>query len=141
MTLHLCRTQGVRSRSLGRLLAAGALCAALAACQSVQVTPVSYTPLAASAKASEIQLAQPVTAILSNENTTTLQAGSRWVQVGTLQQGDVYKPATGVFMTNARRVRETWIVIAKGAVQGFYFPGETLYTPAVHSTTMVLEKN
>jgi hypothetical protein len=140
MNSLIFRARGAFSRPLGRVLTVGLSLALLAGCMSLDVERTSYVPIASAENAKEIQLAQPLSAMLTNESSVSLPAGSRWVQTGAVPQGDVYRRIGSVFMTDARRVRETYLVISDGALKGFYFPGETLFTPAPNATHLVLEK-
>lgn len=61
--------------------------------------------------------------------TTRLQPGTRWVQVGRLEQGDVFKTADQIVTVEASNIHEAYLVIKDGAVTGFYLPVERTFTP------------
>lgn len=53
-----------------------------------------------------------------------LKAGSQWVHIGTVRQGDVYKPYKDVFTLEGAHIHEACLVVAEGQLVGFYLPVE-----------------
>lgn len=94
-------------------------------------------PLTAPAAAMALQ--EPLSGMLSNQDSFSLPAGSRWIQAGTLPQGDVYRRDGSLFIVNGRRQREAYLVVNGGDLKGLYFPGESLYTAVPNSTRLVVE--
>ncbi len=60
----------------------------------------------------------------------TLEKGSTWKRVGSVEQGDVYKRTGGVFMLTGRNAHEAYLVVSGGQLVGFYLPGENAFAPA-----------
>ncbi|CAM3472520.1 Lipoprotein [Bordetella sputigena] len=121
-----------------RFIAACAIVLALTACMSVSLRPTAYTPVNA-AQAKQLQLAKSVSAPLTNDATVTLAAGSQWILAGSVPEGQVYRKAGGTLMIDAKRLREAYLVIADGKLVGFYFPGESAFTPVAYAPTLNLE--
>lgn len=123
-----------------RFIVACAITVALTACMSVSIRPTAYTPATANAAdARPLQLAKSVSAPLTNDATVTLAAGSQWILAGSVPEGQVYRKAGGTLMIDAKRLREAYLVIAGGKLVGFYFPGESAFTPVAYAPTLNLE--
>jgi hypothetical protein len=56
--------------------------------------------------------------------TRSLNAGSRWERIGTITEGEVYKPKNSVFTIEGKHVHEAFLVIFNGHLVGFYLPVE-----------------
>jgi hypothetical protein len=117
----------------------GALVLALAGCMSVPITPTAFTPADKAAAARPSQLTRPVAVLLPNETGVSLPGGSQWILAGSIPQGQVYRKANGTLMVDAQRLREAYLVVSNQALTGFYFPGESAYTPVSHATALHLE--
>jgi hypothetical protein len=50
--------------------------------------------------------------------------GSRWSLVGSVPQGNVFKPVDSVLTVHGANAHEAYLVIRAGQVVGFYLPGE-----------------
>jgi hypothetical protein len=100
----------------------------LAACAAtVPVIPAQLQPLASPADELDIQQATEIH--LSTGYTRVLPAGSRWRARGTLPQGVVYQPEGTVFAIEGRQIHEAYLVVRDGALQGFYLPAESNFSP------------
>lgn len=118
-----------RSARAGRAWLLASSCAlALAACGSGGIQKVGMVRTDASDAAYTIQLSRAVSAALPDKTGVNLPAASRWVRVGALPQGDVYRAADGPFTLPGRR-GEAGIVASSGKLLGVYLPGESLYMP------------
>jgi hypothetical protein len=110
-------------------LAIAAVALTLAACAAVQHSPAHLAPLAASGQPAARALAKEVGITLDTGYTRTLKAGSRWRAVGTVDQGDVYRPVGDVFTLEGANIHEAWLVVRNGTLVGFYLPAEQGYSP------------
>jgi hypothetical protein len=100
----------------------------LAACAAqVPVVSSTITPLPASAADMLISVDVPIR--LSTGYTRTLPAHSRWRAVGRLPQGLVYQPVGTVFAIEGRQVHEAYLVVQGNALQGFWLPAESNFSP------------
>lgn len=70
--------------------------------------------------------------------TEDLAQGSCWRRVGSIAQGDVYRPVGGVFMITSANAHEAYLVVEGGGVVGFYLPGESAFAPASEKTEIQL---
>jgi hypothetical protein len=109
----------------------------LLGCTPLRVERTPMAPL--SAPAATITLQEPLSGMLSNQDSFSLPAGSRWTQVGKVPQGDIYRRDGALFIVNGRRQREAYLAVNGGELKGLYFPGESLYTSVPNSTRLVLE--
>ncbi len=115
--------------SAGRALLLAAGCAlAVGACGSGGAQTVGMVRADVSESAYVIQLSRAVSAMLPDKTAVDLAASSRWVRVGALPQGDVYRGADGPLMLQGRR-GEARLVASSGKLLGVYLPGESLYLP------------
>ena len=112
---------------------------ALAGCMSLSVRPTTYTPVPSAAAVQPLRLAKAVAAPLTNDATVVLAEGSQWLPAGSIPQGMVYRKLGGTLMIDAKRLREAYPVVADNKLVGFYFPGETSFTPVTYATTLNLE--
>lgn len=94
---------------------------------SVPVAPARLQPLAAAAP--DVAVEGNVEIRLPTGYTRTIADRTRWRAAGTLPQGIVYQPLNTVFAIEGRNVHEAWLVLREGAVQGFYLPAESNYSP------------
>lgn len=104
----------------------------LAGCAAPQVlldNPLS--PVAG--PAAEFVLAAPSTLKATNARATVLRTGTRWFQVGTIPQGDVFRSRDQVTIVNSFDVDEAYIVISGDQVVGYYLPVRGSFVPAIKS--------
>jgi hypothetical protein len=115
-----------------------ALSAVLAACASpVQTTAVKFAP----STGGEVSLGSNVQITLSTGYSRTLGQGSRWRKVGTVPQGDVYRPVDTVFTIEGRNVHEAYLVLnASRALVAFYLPGESNLSPLPAPVLLTLKE-
>lgn len=110
-------------------MAIAAVALTLAACAAVQHSPARLQPLVGSGQSAAHVLAKKVDIILDTGYTRTLKAGSSWRTVGTVDQGDVYRPVGDVFTLEGANIHEAWLVVRNGTLVGFYLPAEHGYSP------------
>lgn len=112
--------------SVGRWL----LFACLAGCASqVRHEPLTFTPAASAGYQSLKTMAQAANIVLDTGYNRSLRAGSQWIHVGTVSQGDVYKSYKDVFTLEGAHIHEAYLVISDGQLVGFYLPVERGYSP------------
>lgn len=88
----------------------------------VRQQPTQFTAVASPAR--EFVLTQEVKAKLGSGFPTVLKAGTRWRQVGSLEEGDVFATKDQVVMVEASNNYEAHPVVADGWLKGFYLPVE-----------------
>jgi hypothetical protein len=115
-----------KSRLLPLALAAG-----LGACATVQYTPAQLSSLSVSDTAEQPArtLAQAASFSPDNGYRRELRAGSGWRHVGTIPEGDVYRPVGDVFTIEAADVHEAYLVVRGDALVGFYLPAKRGFSP------------
>lgn len=92
---------------------------ALAAC-AINTEPVDFT----SFPGTEIVMTQTLS-VGPTQYKHTLAKDSRWKKVGTVPQGDVYRPVGTVFTIEDSNMHEAYLVLTNThALVGFYLPGE-----------------
>lgn len=90
--------------------------------------PVGFTPVT-SAEPRTLRVREAVSVTPSTGYTRVIKAGSTWRLVGSLPQGDVYRPVGDVFTVEGANVHEAYLVVTQGRVVGFYLPGEVAFAP------------
>jgi hypothetical protein len=90
--------------------------------------PVAFTPVT-SGEPRTLRVRETVSVTPSTGYTRIIKAGSTWRLVGSLPQGDVYRPVGDVFTVEGANVHEAYLVVAQGRVVGFYLPGEGAFAP------------
>ncbi|HYQ81393.1 MAG TPA: hypothetical protein VEP68_07820 [Anaeromyxobacteraceae bacterium] len=101
---------------------------ALGCAAELKRAPVSFTP-ATGGEARTLRVRETVSVTPSTGYGRQIRAGSTWRLVGSLPQGDVYRPVGDVFTVEGANVHEAYLVLAQGRVVGFYLPGEAAYAP------------
>jgi len=61
--------------------------------------------------------------------TRGIRGGSSWRHIGTIQEGDVYRPIDTVFTIEGKHDHEAYLVISKKTLQGFYLPVQQTFSP------------
>ncbi len=107
---------------------AAALTLMVAGC-AVQHVPATFSAMPAAGVSAPSTLADAMTVTFDTGYARTLKAGSRWLAVGTLAQGTVYKPVGDVFTLEGSHVHEAWLVCNDGRLVGFYLPAERGFSP------------
>lgn len=120
--------------TLSRLVPAAALALLLCGC-AVQQTVTQMTPVAAGAQ-TEYVLAAPVELQLNTGYQRSLKQGSRWLNVGRVPQGDVYKPYMDVFTVEGAHIHEAYLVVDGSQLVGFYLPAERSYSHLGHKVPL-----
>ncbi|HEU4382120.1 MAG TPA: hypothetical protein VFR85_01355 [Anaeromyxobacteraceae bacterium] len=89
--------------------------------------PVAFTPITGEPRT--LRVKETVSVTPSTGYTRNIRAGSAWRLVGSLPQGEVYRPVGEVFTVEGANVHEAYLVVAQGSVVGFYLPGEAAFAP------------
>ena len=115
---------------LARLPAAGVLATALLIAACAAPVPVAPATLARLDRPQpDLVLPARVRVDLPTGRARALPQGSTWRAVGRVPQGVVYQPVDTVFTIVGRNVHEAYLVVQGTALQGFYLPGESNYSP------------
>ena len=56
--------------------------------------------------------------------TRQVKQDSQWVRIGSIAQGDIYKPHQDVFTLEGAHIHEAYWVVKSGLLVGFYLPFE-----------------
>jgi len=110
----------------------------LAGC-AVSHTPTELTPLAITEHTKQQTLTNQLTFELGTGYSRTLKAGSQWISIGRVPQGEVYKPYKDVFTLEGANVHEAYLVVDTGRLIGFYLPVERGYSPLKQALPLPLQ--
>lgn len=100
---------------------------------------VSITPLTLADQIQIKTLATRVTVTLDSGYSIMLMGGSRWLHVGSVANGEVYKPNSGILETDDTAPREFYIVTSGKQLVGFYLPAERRFTPLKQALFLTFE--
>lgn len=115
-------TTSERRRTTSRLAAALLLCA-LSACAVVH-TPVSMRLLTPAAAAFPSTLGKDLHIDFGTGYSRGIKAGSQWEHIGSVPQGQVFKPHKQVFTLEGAHMHEAYLVVSNSRLVGFYLPAE-----------------
>lgn len=111
-----------------RGLAAGlAAIALLVGCAHPVRTEATRLNTAIEQTAKVIRLEREALIVLSTGYKRRLKPDSKWRLVGSVPQGQVFRPMDSVLTIEGRQVHEAYLVISGGKLVGFYLPGESNY--------------
>lgn len=94
----------------------------LAACSANQVK--LHSQISPSNSLLIFELKNDVTIKASNAKASKLNAGTKWSEIGTIEQGSVYRTKDQVVIVNSFNVHEGYIVVKDSQVVGYYLPVE-----------------
>lgn len=113
------------------------LCALLTACASrIDTQQVAITHATGPA----VEVTQDTPVLLSTGYRRVLARGSRWLPMGQVPQGLVYRPADTVFTIEGRDVHEAYLVVSVQRLVGFYLPGEHRFSPLSQPLSVPLKE-
>jgi hypothetical protein len=69
-----------------------------------------------------------------------LKPGSLWTHIGSLAQGQVYKPYHDVFTLEGSQVHEAYLVISGNTLTGFYLPAERSFSPLTQKISLTFSQ-
>jgi hypothetical protein len=78
---------------------------------------------------------------LESWSTTKLKAGTKWVYVGRIKEGDVYKTSDQIVTVEESNTYEAYLVLSGDSLVGFYLPVENTFSPLQHSVPLNVEKS
>ena len=76
-----------------------------------------------------IEMSSLATVMPSTGYQRSILTGSRWALVGSVPQGDVYRPLDTVFTIEGANTHEAYLVLRDSRIVGFYLPGEKSFAP------------
>ncbi|NTU42197.1 MAG: hypothetical protein HGA78_03930 [Nitrospirales bacterium] len=131
MNVFLSVRKEVYMKRTVRILSGFLLLSLLQAC-AFDVVQVKQVPakldLSASANRS-FELDKEVTVTLDTGYSRELKRGARWVCVGAIAEGDVYKTNDQVLTVEGSNIHEAYIVLKSQNLVGFYLPVERTFSP------------
>lgn len=101
---------------------------------AVQQQATSFTPLPAAMSATPadsqpLSLQKQVDISLGTGYSRTLKQGSRWLAVGSVNEGQVFRPYQDVFTLEGSHIHEAYLVVSNNRLVGFYLPAEKTFSP------------
>ena len=125
--------------SIVRLLLAAALFSLVTAC-AVRQSPAQLAPLTLAAAPALERLEQQADIELDTGYFRTLKSGSVWKHVGSVNEGEVYRPVRDVFTLEGSQMHEAYLVVAGNTLTGFYLPVEHSFSPLKHKISLTFSK-
>lgn len=127
--------------SLQRASLAAALIAALASgcATEIQRMPVTLTAARPGMEGTHtVERAVPVRSTSGYER--PIPAGSKWHNVGSIPQGDVYRRSDDVYVVEGAHIHEAFIVVRDNQVIGFYLPVEKSFSPTASAAPITFKR-
>lgn len=89
------------------------------------------------------ELKEGITIKANNASASILNAGTKWREIGTINQGSVYRTKDQVVIVNSFNVYEGYIVVKDSKVVGYYLPIEQTFveTKPISINLVEVEKN
>jgi hypothetical protein len=121
----------IHPSQLSRLCSAAAIslavlvffgCASEVVRQPTSLSAVSVTSAQNKSVTSEVAIS------FSSGFSRTIRKGTEWKLIGSVAQGDVYKPIDSVLTLEGAHVHEAYLVASKGNLIGFYLPVEKSFS-------------
>lgn len=104
----------------------------LSACaHEVPRAPAVLSPLTAPERAQSIKSVHPVLVDVGTGYRRILPEGTTFVLVGTVAQGDVFKPTNFTLALEGRHIHEAYVVVQKDQIVGFFLPVEKAFVASL----------
>jgi hypothetical protein len=103
------------------------LACVIVGCMDVRGTPAELTPFSTESPLAVITVTTDLVVSPPGSLRRLIPRGSAWSLVGSLPQGDVYKPRDIVFMLDGANIHEAYLVLSDGKLAGYYLPAEHSY--------------
>jgi hypothetical protein len=117
-----------RSRRLVLKGAASVAVIVIAGCApEIPRRPTSFTPVSRTQTPTVLRLREPATVYYGTMFPRQLAAGSQWIEVGEVPEGQVYRPLEGVFTVEGAHVHEAGLVLRRRTLVGLYLFVEREY--------------
>jgi hypothetical protein len=112
------------------MFALGLAGALAVACVDVVSTRAAFSPASPGGPDRTILVGADVGVLGQGGVGHRIPGGSRWMLVGTVEEGDVYRRTDGPFVIHGANAHEAYLVVTNNRVVGFYLPGEGTFAPA-----------
>ncbi|MBV8665928.1 MAG: hypothetical protein JO269_05520 [Burkholderiaceae bacterium] len=100
----------------------------MAAC-AVEQVPVKLASRMGDVPAQPVHLVKQINLQLDTGYTRTLKSDSMWLNAGSVEQGEVYRPYKDVFTVEGAHIHEAYLVVSDHKLVGFYLPAEQAFSP------------
>lgn len=87
------------------------------------------TQFDATLQAAPFELAADIVVAVGPGYARTLRKGSRWMPVGRVAEGDVYRSRDQVLTVEASNIHEAWLVVHENRVVGYFLIVEKTFSP------------
>ncbi len=110
----------------------------LSACTEIHIQPSQLT--LSSDRSSEYVLDKAVESSPVNGWSVHLISGSKWIDLGSTDQGEVFKPVNTVVNVPGVENFEGYIVVRSGIWVGFWLPYEKAFSPLTQQIPITLKR-
>lgn len=111
----------------------------VASCAAVSHSPASITTMMQSEPTAPVKLAKPLDIEFDTGYSRHVNQNSQWVRIGSIEQGDVYKPYQDVFTLEGAHVHEAYWVVKNSRLIGFYLPFEQGFSALKQSVSVTFQ--
>jgi hypothetical protein len=107
---------------------------------AVQQQQTRFSPLSSQQISRPARLQQQIDIRLNTGYSRSLKGGSLWTDIGSVSEGEVYKPFQDVFTLEGAHIHEAYLVVANNTLTGFYLPAEQTFSPLDQKVSINLNK-
>ncbi len=115
-------------------------CALLAGCASEVIRFPSSLSATTSSKPARFTLGQPLDLLVGAGERREFRAGTAFVLVGRIKEGEVWKAQDSVLTVTGAHAHEAYLVRQGDKVVGFYLPVEGAFSPSPQPVPMIGEQ-
>jgi|Deesub1362B_J571_1020462.scaffolds.fasta_scaffold00011_198 hypothetical protein len=105
----------------------------------IKKIPSTLVPMASGKNTESFYLTKDVIINLPTGYKRILKHKSRWLFIGKIPQGSVYKPLDQVLTIEGAHIHEAYLVISNRQLVGFYLPVENAFSPILSKPLLPIE--
>ncbi|HJY76667.1 MAG TPA: hypothetical protein VKE95_08540 [Burkholderiales bacterium] len=113
---------------------------ALAGCASEVVRSPAELSVAPSQDSRRYVVIKPASIMLDSGYERTINSGTEFIELGTIRQGRVFKPANTTFTIEGAHMHEAYPVVNGERIVGFYLPVERAFSPLSTPTSLFTQE-
>ena len=107
---------------------------------AVEQQTTQFSPMVTSKQSALERLDRQVDIQLNTGYARTLKSGSLWSDIGSITQGEVFKPYHDVFTLEGSQIHEAYLVVSNNTLTGFYLPFERSFSPLKPNIPLTFSK-
>ena len=114
--------------------------AALAGCASEIIRSPAELSVAPAPDSRRYVVTKPASIMLDSGYERSINSGTEFIELGTIQQGRVLKPTNTTFTIEGAHMHEAYPVVNGERIVGFYLPVERAFSPLSSPTSLFTQQ-